>query len=302
MEAYVSNFSWWFLPLPAVRVHDVSAAACVCAERQVRVHEKRVILICNKNNCIHQHKHAHMRYKEPNTDTHTHTTCLGCVEVSCGFWTWQLSAGQKQRAPWLCRQPWFPALPDTKYTSPPSSSHCHLHATSVDQHTPARYHTNWGYEVKKEKLEDTIWKLMFDPWDFAAWCVCVPVLQWGGGRGVELLQALLEQLFVLVDEMSLHLWHLSHDLLPPEPRHLRFPLPLRLILVPHRLHIHIYPLRQYCNLKGSWRKGVALPMLTSSWLCPELSLGGALAVHSRVVLMVATVCRYTKIKYENLYI
>lgn len=229
-------------------------------------------------------------------DTHI-KTCLGCVEVSCGFWTWLWSAGQKQRAPWLCRQSWFPAPPDTGYTSPPASSRCHLHATAADPHRPVYSHTNWGYEVKREIRRNSC--LIRDIFRRDA---CVPVLQSGGGGGVELVQALLEQLFVLVDEVSLHLWHLSHDLLPPEPRHLCFPLPLRLIFIPHRLHIHIHPVRQQCNFNRSWCKRVTLPMLTSSWLCPELSLGGALAVHSRVVLMLVTVCRYMRnMKYEHLF-
>lgn len=63
----------------------------------------------------------------------------------------------------------------------------------------------------------------------------VPVLGGSRCRGLQLLQTLLEEFFVFVDEMFLHLRHLSHDLLPPEPSHLRLPLPLRLVFVSHRL-------------------------------------------------------------------
>ena len=63
----------------------------------------------------------------------------------------------------------------------------------------------------------------------------VPVLGSSRCRGLQFLQTLLEEFFVLVDEMFLHLRHLSHDLLPPEPSHLRLPLPLRLVFVSHRL-------------------------------------------------------------------
>lgn len=58
----------------------------------------------------------------------------------------------------------------------------------------------------------------------------VPVLCSRCGR-LQLLHALLEKLFVLVDEVSLHLRHLGHDLLPAEASHLGLPLPLRLVFV-----------------------------------------------------------------------
>lgn len=65
--------------------------------------------------------------------------------------------------------------------------------------------------------------------------ICVPVLQRGRGRCLQLLQALLEELLVLVDEVPLHLRHLRHDLLPAQPSHLRLPLALRLVLIAQRL-------------------------------------------------------------------
>ena len=54
-------------------------------------------------------------------------------------------------------------------------------------------------------------------------------------RRFQLLQTLLEKFFVLVDEVFLHLGHLSHDLLSAETSHLCLPLPLCLVSVSQRL-------------------------------------------------------------------
>ncbi len=64
----------------------------------------------------------------------------------------------------------------------------------------------------------------------------VPVLSSCRRGGLQLLQTLLEKFFVLVNEMFLHLRHLSHDLLSSEPSHLCLPLSLCLVFVSHHLH------------------------------------------------------------------
>lgn len=65
--------------------------------------------------------------------------------------------------------------------------------------------------------------------------VCSPGTRSSRCRGLQLLQTLLEQFFVLVDEVLLHLWHLSHDLLSPQSSHFCLSLPLRLVLISHHL-------------------------------------------------------------------
>lgn len=74
-HVFLSFLWWWFLPLPAVRVHDVPTAACVCAERQVRVHEERVILICNTNTIALIQPNMHLYGKM--TQRHTYKDMPG---------------------------------------------------------------------------------------------------------------------------------------------------------------------------------------------------------------------------------
>lgn len=58
----------------------------------------------------------------------------------------------------------------------------------------------------------------------------LPVVKHSRGRGIQ-LQRLLKELFVLVNEVSLHLGHLGHDLLPAQSGDLSLPLPLSFVLV-----------------------------------------------------------------------
>lgn len=103
--------------------------------------------------------------------------------------------------------------------------------------------------------------------------------------GLQLLETLLEQFFVLVDEVFLHLRHLSHDLFSPESSHFCLSLPLRLVFVSH----HLMP-KDQCQRSPIINHKVESEDSTSSGPCSWL-MGAAdvEAVRSLIVLIFDTI-------------